>query len=50
MAMEVSHKIAHAGFAGLAVLLKRRRKAKAEPPPEDAADSDPDAEKVGARS
>ena len=39
-----------AGFAGLAVLLKRRRKAKAESPPEHAADSDPDAEKVGASS
>ncbi|PRC48275.1 urea ABC transporter permease subunit UrtC, partial [Mycobacterium sp. ITM-2017-0098] len=39
-----------AGLAGLGVLVKRRRRAKAEPPPETAADTDPDAEKVGASS
>ena len=39
-----------AGLAGLGVFLKRRRKAKVEPPPEKATDSDPDTEKVGASS
>jgi urea transport system permease protein len=34
----------------LGVLLNRRRRAKAEPQSEKAADSDPDAEKVGASS
>jgi urea transport system permease protein len=39
-----------AGLAGLGVLLKRRRKAGTEPPPEKAPDTDPDTEKVGAGS
>jgi urea transport system permease protein len=39
-----------AGFAGLSVLLRRRRKATAEPQQEKTSDSDPDAEKVGASS
>ena len=39
-----------AGLAGLGVLLKRRRKAAAEPQAAKAPDADPDAEKVGASS
>jgi urea transport system permease protein len=39
-----------AGLAGLGVLLKRRRKAAAEPQAAKAPDADPDAEKVGVSS
>ncbi|MFN3007520.1 urea ABC transporter permease subunit UrtC [Mycolicibacterium wolinskyi] len=39
-----------AGLAGLGVLLKRRRRAKADAPSDKVPDSDPDTEKVGASS